>query len=342
MSIAPSTAHPTGHASILIVAPAWVGDMVMAHALVQLLLRRNPELSIHMLAPAATEPLARRMPGVAATRVLNVGHGQLGLAARRALARALRPQRFQQALVLPNTFKSALLPWWARIPLRTGWHGEARFGLLNDRRRLDAARYPLMIERFMALGLPAGAPLPRPYPAPRLSVDADNRQRLLELLGLRRDGGVLALCPGAEFGPAKRWPSAHYAAVARHALAVGRQVWLLGSPGDAAACAEIRALAPGAVDLAGRTSLLDAVDLLSVADHVICNDSGLMHVAGAVGARVTAVFGSTSPAFTPPLGDGARVVRLALPCSPCFQRQCPLGHLRCLHDLAPEQVIEAL
>jgi len=332
----------SGPASILIVAPAWVGDMVMAHVLVQLLLRRNPAADIHVLAPPATEPLARRMPGVAASRILPVAHGELGLAPRRAVARALRQQNFQQAVVLPNTLKSALVPWLARIPLRTGWHGEARFGVLNDRRRLEAARYPLMIERFMALALPPGAALPRPYPSPRLQVDASNLRRLLEALRLRLDGGVVALCPGAEFGPAKRWPAAHYAAVARHGLALGRQVWLLGSPGDAAACGEIQTLAPGTVNLAGRTTLLDAVDLLSAADHVVCNDSGLMHVACAVGTRVTAVFGSTSAEFTPPLGDGARVLRLGLPCSPCFQRHCPLGHLRCLNDLAPEQVIEVL
>jgi heptosyltransferase II len=334
------TEAPGQGGRILIVAPAWVGDMVMAHTLVQLLMRRDPSAEIHMLAPSATAPLAQRFMGVASGRVLNVGHGELKLAARQALARELRRERFRQAIVLPNTLKSALVPLWAGIPLRTGWHGEARFGLLNDRRRLEQARYPLMIERFMALGLPPGAPLPRPYPTPRLEVDPDNRRRLLEALELSLSGGVLALCPGAEFGPAKRWPAGHYAVVARRALSEGRQVWLLGSRGDAEVCGAIRSLAPGAVDLAGRTTLLDAVDLLSLADHVVCNDSGLMHVAGAVGARVTAVFGSTSASFTPPLGKGASVVSLKLPCSPCFQRRCPLGHLRCLRDLPPSRVIE--
>ena len=327
---------------ILVVAPAWVGDMVMAHTLVSLLQQRHGAPQIEMLAPPATEPLARRMPGVSRSRRLEVGHGELNLAGRRAAALALRRDNFDQAILLPNTVKSALVPAWARIPLRTGWHGESRYGLLNDRRRLDESRYRLMIERFMALALPPGEPLPRPYPRPVLDVDADNRQRLLTELALSLDGGVLVLCPGAEFGPAKRWPAAHYAAVARHALAAGRQVWLLGSPKDAAACGEIASLAPDAVDLAGRTSLLDALDLLSLADKVVCNDSGLMHMAGAVGADVVAVFGSTSDDFTPPLGDRARVLRLGLPCSPCFQRECPLGHLRCLKDLAPEQVIAAL
>jgi heptosyltransferase II len=327
---------------ILVVAPAWVGDMVMAHSLVQLLAQRHPEAEIHVLAPPATEPLARRMAGVSDSRPLPVRHGELALRRRYRAARGLRASRFDQAIVLPNTLKSALVPLWAGIPLRTGWLGESRYFLLNDRRRLDGDRYPLMVERFMALALPPGALIPQPYPQPALTVDALNLARLEEELGLDTAGGVLALCPGAEFGPAKRWPPAHYAEVARRGAREGRQVWLLGSPGEYDTCEQIRALAPEAVNLAGRTRLVDAVDLLSAADVVVSNDSGLMHVACAVGVQVVAVFGSTSPEFTPPLGGHARVVRLDLPCSPCFQRTCPLGHQRCLRDLAPALVAEAL
>jgi heptosyltransferase-2 len=327
---------------ILLLAPAWIGDMVMAHTLVQVLTRRWPAAEIHVLAPPATLPLAQRMAEVVSSQVLALGHGELGLRRRWAVARGLRDAGFDQAIVLPNTLKSALVPVLARIPLRTGWHGEGRYGLLNDRRRLDVRRHALMVERFMALGLPAGDVLPRPYPVPALTVDSEHRTRLLESLALTAKDGVLVLCPGAEFGPAKRWPAAHYAEVARFGARQGRQVWLLGSPGEREACEQIRALAPQALNLAGRTRLLDAVDLLSAAAVVVCNDSGLMHVAGAVGVPVVAVFGSTSPAFTPPLGERARVVRLELPCSPCFQRTCPLGHRRCLEDLSPTRVIEAL
>ena len=284
---------------ILLVAPAWVGDMVMADCLVQLLARRDGT-DIEVLAPPATAALGERMAGVSAVHRLELGHGELGLG--------------------PCV-------------------GESRYGVLNDRRRLDAERYPLMIERFMALAGEPGAPLPEPYPVPALMVDADARAAALERLDLSTDGGVLALCPGAEYGPAKRWPAHHYAAVARHAAGRGRQVWLLGSPGERAVCEGIRRLVPAARNLAGETSLLEAVDLLSAADAVVCNDSGLMHVAGAVGTRVVAVFGSTSPGFTPPLGADARVAQLDLPCSPCFQRTCPLGHQRCLEELEPERVI---
>lgn len=333
---------------VLLVAPAWVGDMVMADTLIQLLRERRPGVEIDIVAPPATAALAERLHGVANTWLLETGHGELALGRRRRLGRALREQGFEQAIVLPNTWKSALVPLWAKIPRRTGWHGESRFGVLNDRRVLDEARYPLMIERFMALGLDPGAALPSAYPPPALRVDEENQHRLYPELGLHRAAETLALCPGAEFGPAKRWPAAHYAALARQALAQGRQVWLLGSAAEHSVCEGICTLAPGAINLAGRTRLLDAVDLLAAADTVVCNDSGLMHVAGAVGTRVVALFGSTSPDFTPPLGspDGQAaapaILDLGLPCSPCFKRTCPLGHQRCLRDLEPALVCEAL
>ncbi|MEQ8991552.1 MAG: lipopolysaccharide heptosyltransferase II [Pseudomonadales bacterium] len=328
---------------ILIVAPAWVGDLVMADTLLQRLAQRVPAPELHLLAPPATAPLASRLSAAAAVHRLDVGHGVFGLGARRAVAGRLADLAFDQAIVLPNSWKSALVPWLARIPLRTGWIGEARYGLLNDHRRLDADRYPLMIERFMALGLPPGAELGEPYPVPRLAVDGDRRAELLTGLGLDGQGAVLALCPGAEYGEAKRWPAAHYAAVARDALARGGRVWVFGSAAEAALGDAIAARAPGTINLAGRTSLADAVDLLSAADRVVSNDSGLMHVACAVGVPVVvAVYGSTTPAFTPPLGGRARALSLQLAGSPCFKRTSPLGHLRCLRELQPDRVIEAL
>jgi heptosyltransferase-2 len=317
--------------------------MVMAHSLVQVLLSSSPGVEIHMLAPPASEPLALRMPGVADSHVQDIRHGELALGRRRRLGRALRAQSFDRAIVLPNSFKSALVPWWARIPRRIGWTGEGRFGVLNDRRTLDKSHLPMMIERFMALGLEGGQMLDKPYPRPQLRSDAENSARLVTEYGLDCSGGVSVLCPGAEFGPAKRWPTAHFVAVARHFLAQGRQVWLIGSAADASDCASIEAeFAAGVVNLAGKTRLVDAVDLLALADCVVSNDSGLMHIACALQRSVVAIFGSTSAQFTPPLGEHATVVRQEIECSPCFQRECPLGHLRCLRELQPERVIEVL
>jgi heptosyltransferase-2 len=316
--------------------------MVMAHTLVQTLGSLHAGAEIVVLAPPATQPIAQRMSEVAEAIRLEVRHGRLDWGIRRKMAREMRGRRFDVAIVLPNSFKSALIPFWARVPRRVGWHGESRYGVLNDRRRLIPERYPLMIDRYVALGWPPDDDLPRLHPRPKLQVDEANREEAQTRLGLTLEAPVAALCPGSEYGPAKRWPSRHYAALARALLDSGHQVWLVGSPRDAPVCAEIGAAAPGVVDLSGRTTLHDAVDVLSLADVVVSNDSGLMHVACALDRRVVALFGSTSPDYTPPLSDRATVVKTDLECSPCFQRDCPLGHTDCLTTLQPERVLAML
>jgi len=336
-------ANPSG-VKALIVAPAWVGDMVMAHTLVQCLAQCHTHLELHVAAPPATAALATRMTEVEHVHIADFPHGEFGWSKRRATGKRFRAIGFDEAYVLPNSWKSALTPFFAGIPRRVGWRGEARYGLLNDRRRLDENLYPLMIERFMALADPAGALPPKPYPLPKLQADADNLERTLSELGLGEAGreNVAVLCPGAEFGAAKKWPAEHYAAVANALLQADWQVWLMGSPNDAQDCQAIAMAATGARNLAGRTSLLDALDLMSVARQVVCNDSGLMHIACALDRPTVGIFGSTSAQFTPPLGELAVVVERNLDCRPCFQRTCPLGHLDCLRGLAPQQVIERL
>lgn len=332
--------------NILIIGPSWVGDMVMAQTLFVCLKRQHPDCQIDVLAPEWSRPLLERMPEVRAALSFPLGHGAFELATRRRIGQELRG-RYDQAILLPNSLKSALVPYFAGIPQRTGWRGEMRFGLLNDIRTLDKARYPLMIERFMALAYPPGAELPKPYPEPRLAIDPASRDVALERFGLTLDRPVLALCPGAEFGEAKRWPAEHYAAVADARLRQGWQVWLFGSQKDAPGGEEIREwVTPGfeedVYNLAGRTSLAEAIDLLSCASAVISNDSGLMHVAAALDRPLVAVYGSTSPGFTPPLASQVEVVRLGLECSPCFDRTCRFGHYDCLRLLQPSLVQEAL
>ena len=326
----------------LIVAPAWVGDMVMAHTLVQSLVQQEADAEVHLLAPPATASLGLRMPGVAEVHELPVGHGEMALWRRLRMGLALRPHRFDAAYVLPNSLKSALAPWWARIPRRTGWLGEARYGLLNDWRRLDPSRHPQMAQRFLALGQPPDASPNALLPQPVLQVDAAQRAATVSRLGLSTEKPVVALCPGAEFGPAKRWPAAHFAALAQAQMQAGRSVWLFGSPNDRGIGASIAALAPGVADLTGRTSLLEAVDLLSLAEAVVANDSGLMHVANALSLKVVALYGASSQDFTPPLNANARVLAKDLDCRPCLQRTCPLGHLNCLRTLKPDEVADAL
>ncbi len=326
-------------AAVLVVGPSWVGDMVMIEPLLALLKSRRPAPAIDVLAPAWSRPLLERMPQVRAAIDLPIGHGALALGERRRLGQALRG-RYAQAIVLPGSWKSALVPFFAGIRTRTGFTRELRFGVLNDLRRLDKRALPMTVQRFWALGAAPGAPLPTRL-TPQLHGDPAAVAATRTALSLAATAPALVLCPGAEYGPAKRWPEGHFAAVAQHYLAEGWQVWLLGSAKDAPVTASIAAQAPGAVDLAGRTDLGQACDLIAAADLVVSNDSGLMHVAAAFGRPLVAVYGSSDPGFTPPLSDRARVLTLGLPCSPCFERQCPLGHLKCLNDLAPAQVLAA-
>jgi heptosyltransferase-2 len=325
----------------LVVAPSWIGDAVLSHPLLVRLRERDPGGAIDVLAPPWALPVYRRMPQVAEAIAHPFGHGDLKLGERRRFAKRLA--RYDRAVVLPNTFKSALIPWHAGIRVRTGYRGEMRYGLLNDARRLDKAALPLIAERYAALAQPAGEAFARPLPQPRLAIDAAARDAALARHGLDTSKPVAAFAPGAEYGPAKRWPAQHFATLAKSLAARGYQVWILGSAKDAQIAAEIQRLAAGACAvLAGRTTLDEAIDLMSCAARVVTNDSGLMHVAAALDRPTAALFGSSSPAFTPPLSPKARVITLGLSCSPCFQRVCPLGHTNCLVTLEPSRVADVL
>ncbi|MCX8017755.1 MAG: lipopolysaccharide heptosyltransferase II [Rhodocyclaceae bacterium] len=298
---------------------------------------RDPAAEIHVLAPAWSAPLLARMPEVAAVIDNPFAHGVFAWAGRRALGRRLASADFQAAYVLPNSWKSALVPFFARIPQRIGYTGEARFFLLNARRPKSAL--PRLVDRYAAL---AGA-FPDPTPAPRLVSTAKQQRAAREALGLPRDVAPIVFCPGAEYGPAKRWPVQHFAALAQKIGARDTAVWLVGSAKDAAIGAEIERLSDGAaLTLCGRTTLAQAIDLIAGARAVVTNDSGLMHVAAALDVPTIALYGSSSPAYTPPLSPHAKIISLGLSCSPCFERNCPLGHLRCLTALSPEQVRTAL
>jgi heptosyltransferase-2 len=328
---------------ILIVAPAWVGDMVMAQTLFKLLQQQNPNAVIDVVAPPSTFALASRMPEIRQAFKLPVGHGGLQLKARYALGKSLRAEKYDQAFVLPNSWKSALVPFFAGIAKRTGWCGEFRYGLLNDVRILNKEKLPLMIQRFCALGLPAYTVLPEKLSWPVLSVDVYNQQKLHASFQLVKTNNVLALCPGAEYGPSKRWSPAYFAEVAKAHLAIGGQVWILGGPKDQTVADEIQQLCENAcVNFVGKTSLPDAIDLLAMASAVVTNDSGLMHIAAAVNTPLVVIYGSTSPGFTPPLSERVKILSLKLTCSPCFERTCRFEHYHCLTELKPVQVVNAV
>jgi lipopolysaccharide heptosyltransferase II len=328
---------------ILIVAPNWIGDALLAQPLLARLRRRHPGVLIDALAPRWTAPVLRRMPEIGEVIDAAFAHGDLKLAERWRLGRNLQARAYDQAIVLPNTFKSALIPFFAGIPLRTGFTGELRYGLLNRVHRLDEKALPLMAERYAQLAEEPGSPPARPLAEVGLRVDPANLAAALERLGLARGKPVVAFCPGAEYGPAKRWPARYFAELAAKLAARGRAIWLFGSNKDREIGEEIARLASGAaVNLCGRTDLATAIDLLSLAEVVVSNDSGLMHVAAAVGRPVVALYGSSSPEHTPPLSKIARVVSIGIHCSPCYARECPLGHFKCMIDLTPERVLREI
>lgn len=332
--------------SILVVGPAWVGDMLMAQSLFQVLKREREGVPIDVLAPAWSAGLLEHMGEVRQIFTHAITHGQWGWRERYRLGRQLGDHSYQQAIVLPNSWKSALIPFWARIPQRTGYVGELRYGLLNDLRRLNKHTLPRTVDQFAALGLAendprAGKSTPYPRLAPHLSERVVHRLKIPYL----PEKPVLILCPGAEYGPAKRWPVEYFATVAHQKLAVGWQVWVLGSTAkrEVEMGARLRELAgPECVNLCGQTSLGDAIDLLALARVVVSNDSGLMHIAAALGKPLIALYGSSTPDMTPPLTDKAHCLYLRLSCSPCFERTCPLGHLHCLRQLTPQSVLEIL
>ena len=330
----------------LVVAPQWIGDAVMTQPLLATLAARGERLSVAALPWVA--PVYRAMRQVAEVIDLPFAHGRLDWAQRRRIAAGMRGQ-FDVAVVLPNSIKAALIPWLARIPTRVGYQGEGRFLLLNRRLPNPGGRPP-MVAFYSALaggrasGSPGHGTVSR---RPQLSFSPETLRAATQAAGVAA-GAYWVFAPGAEYGPAKCWPAEHYAALARSLFAAhGQAVLLLGSGKEAALCEQISQAAPGAcVVLAGKTALIDAMALIAAARGVVSNDSGLMHVAAAFGVPQAAVFGSTSPEHTPPLNPRAKVLwlkhELALDCSPCFDRTCRFGHTRCLTEVQPKRVQQAL
>ena len=324
---------------ILVVAPSWIGDTILAQPLLTLLKQHNPQARIEVLAADWSAPLLGRMTEVDAVIVNPFRHGEFGFGARRALGRRLASADFSAAYVLPNSWKSALTPFFAGIPQRIGYQGESRYLLLNERRRLDTVSHPQLVQRYAALA----GPLPASLPRPNLRSTPEQQQAARRALNLPLDAAPVIFCPGAEYGPAKRWPARHFAELAQLIGTPQNPVWLIGSDKDTIVGDEIAAAADGAaLNLCGRSTLEQAIDLIAGARFVVSNDSGLMHVAAALERPLVALYGSSSPGYTPPLSPQATIVSKNLSCSPCFKRECPLGHFDCMNGIMPQQVAELM
>lgn len=332
---------------ILIIGPSWVGDMVLANSLFQILKTQNPTTLIDVAAPAWTLPLLERMPEVNQGIALPFKHGQFALRERIQFGRALKAETYSQAILLVNSFKSAILPLAAGIPLRTGFLGELRYGLLNDIRPLDKTRLPRTVDRFAALANHNGI-APTAIPNPRLTASQHEALRVLAQHNLKPPTQpILGLCPGAEYGEAKRWPAEYYAEVANYFLDKNWQVWLFGSDKDIPITSSINHLTQHRCqDWGGKTRLGEAIDLMSMCNTIVSNDSGLMHIAAALDKKVIAIYGSSDPSHTPPMHADAMIEYLGLACSPCFERSCPLKDknkkLGCLRQIHPESIIQKI
>ena len=329
----------------LVIGPSWVGDMVMAQSLFITLKKRWPDCDIDVVSPEWSLPVLQRMPQVRRGIALPVQHGKFSLARRYKLGRALQATGYSHAIVLPRSWKSALVPLFARVPARTGYKGEMRYGLLNDVRKLDSRVLTRTVQRYVALGC-AEAEIsvsPPETPYPELRSEKKNTDRLLMQLGLNLEKPVVGLMPGAEYGPAKQWPVAYFAKLAQLLVQRGYQVWVFGSAKENALGEEIiRDLSEAAYNLCGKTELVDVIDLVACTEQVVSNDSGLMHIAAAMDVTVNVIYGSSTPEYTPPLTDKARIFYRQLSCSPCFARTCRYGHYDCLNKISPEELIEKI
>ncbi len=323
----------------LIIGPAWVGDMVMAQALARRLRRLDPAGSVHMMAPAATFPLIAHMPEIDRGWLLDIAHGRLQLHKRWQLAGSLRGERFDEAIILPRSFKSALAPFLAGIPRRVGMIGEMRYGLINIALPAASANRRT-VDEFVRF---AGASDLAEDERPRLRAGHEAAASLARL-DLHNDRKLVVLCPGAEYGPAKRWPAYHFAGLAGLLAKRGIASIIVGGAKERALGQEITAgLEPGLVhDLTGQTTLGEVIGLLARADVVVSNDSGLMHIAAALDRPLIALFGSSSPERTPPLSPHAQILSTDISCRPCFKRDCPLGHTDCLVKLDVARVAAAV
>jgi len=329
---------------ILVVGPSWVGDAIMAQSLYKII-AEDQDNQIEVLSPEWSQGILSRMNEVHCSISSPFLHGQLALSERRSLGISLKDKRYDQAIILTNSLKSSLVPYFAEIPIRTGWLGELRYGLINDVRRFNNQDCKLMVQQFSVLGPQKKNLTKEEIPDPHLHIDKVNLDKLLDKFEMDNQKRSIALCPGAEFGPAKRWPPCHYSKIAKEYIARDWNVIILGSENDAQVAFEIKEplkAKASLFDLTGKTSLVDAVDIMSSCNLVLTNDSGLMHVAAAVKVPLLALYGPSSPEFTPPLSAHAKTLRKISGYKKIRSGDMKDGYHSSLYNLEPREVLQEL
>ena len=332
---------------ILIIGPSWVGDSVMAQSLYIILKKEYPDCSIDIVSPPWTQPIMERMPQISENIASPFLHGDIKLNSRQRFGKSLRKSNYDRSIILTNSFKSALVPFFAKIPIRTGWLGEMRFGLLNDIRKLDPNKNYLMVEKFASLSIQKNNFSFENLQFPSLTIDSINQKK--KLMELKVDSSLrsLAICPGAEFGPSKKWPPEFFAEVAKAYVKDGWNVLCRGSPNDHETGKQIESInnldkERRFYNLIGKTSLNDAIDILELCEKVVTNDSGLMHVAAAVGTPLVALYGPSSPEYTPPLIDNKKILRKMDGYEKIREGNAEEGYHQSLLAIKPNEVINAL
>ena len=332
---------------ILIVGPSWVGDAVMAQSLYKIIKNLNPESKVDVLSPEWASGVLKRMDQINNLIISPFNHGDLKIKARVSFGKSLRSKAYDQAIILTNSLKSSFIPFAANIPRRTGWLGEMRYGFINDIRKVNKVHDRLMIEKFSCLSPEPAREDSYEIPWPSLSVDPLNLSKLLKKYGFDKSSKSIAICPGAEFGPSKRWPTKYYAEVVKHYLLEDWQVFILGSKKDLSVAREIEDKVSSKdksflFNFTGKTSLEDSVDILSTCDLVLTNDSGLMHIAAAVNVKLLALYGPTSPKFTPPLSKKARIIQKTEGFEKTRKGKLVDGYHYSLEMIQPKEVLETL
>ena len=326
---------------ILIIAPSWLGDATMSHSLIKNLSERFKPVTIDVFVSAALRAVFERMPEIGQIIANPLEHGELKLATRWQIGQSLRSTNYDAAYVLPNSFKSALIPFFARIPKRIGYTGEARVGLLNQRVVLNKTSFPLLADQYLQLAKKENTSCIKSSEYPHLSVEKNEARHALRKYGLNNTNPYVCLCPGAEYGAAKRWPIKHFAELADQISHCDLHPVILGNSKDTEIGRAIDKYSKySTTDLTSKTSLKEAIHIISGARCVVTNDSGLMHIAAALKTPLIALFGSSSPQYTPPLSINSKIISLTMSCSPCFERTCPLGHTKCLTEIEPGAVMK--